>query len=73
MEEKDVELQFKNWLQKKEDLNKNIENVCSKYGETLKNAFELNVADMMYDEEHKLIFSHNAKVEIMSSIQTIVS
>ena len=71
-EEEIDEEQFKTWLQTKEDLNKNIENVCNKYGETLRNVRVLNGADLMYDSEHKLISTHNAKVEIMSSFHTIL-
>ena len=71
-EEEYDEEQFKIWLQKKEDLNKNIENVCNKYGETLRNVRVLNGANLMYDSEHKLISTSNAKVEIMSSFHTIL-
>ena len=71
-EEEIDEEQFKAWLQKKEDLNKKIENVCNKYGETLRNVHVLKGADIMYDSEHKLISTHNAKVEIMSSFHIIL-
>ena len=59
--------QFKTWLQKKEDLNKNIQKVCVKYGKTLKHIGAIKSAGLMYDAEHNLLFTHNAKVEIMSS------
>lgn len=59
--------QFRIWLQKKEALNKNIQKVCVKYGETLKQIGAIRSAGLMYDEEHNLLFAHNAKVEIMSS------
>ena len=59
--------QFKTWLQKKEALNKNIQKVCAKYGKTLKHIGALKSAGLMYDAEHNLLFTHNAKVEKMSS------
>ena len=58
--------QFKTWLKKKEDLNKNIEKVCAKYGKTLNHIGALKSAGLMYDEEHNLLFTHNAKVKKMS-------
>ena len=58
--------QFKTWLKKKEDLNKNIEEVCAKYGKTLNHIGALKSAGLMYDAEHNLLFTHNAKVKKMS-------
>ena len=55
--------QFKTWLKKKEDLNKNIEEVCAKYGKTLNHIGALKSAGLMYDAEHNLLFTHNAKVK----------
>jgi len=56
------ERQFETWLQNKEDLNKNIQKVCVKYGKTLKHIGAIKSAGTMYDAEHNLLFTHNAKV-----------
>ena len=60
------EVQFKTWLQKKEDLNKNIKKVCDKYGKTLRHIEAIKSSSPMYDEEHNLLLTLNAKVANIS-------
>ena len=52
--------QFKIWLGKKYDLNRNVKKVCRKYGQKLRKIVPMK--EFMYDSEHDLLFCRNAKV-----------
>ena len=52
--------QFKIWLGKKDDLNRNVKKVCRKYGQKLRKIVPMK--EFMYDSEHDLLFCRNAKV-----------
>ena len=54
------ERQFREWLEKKDALKRNVERVCKKYGKSL--SMDIKMDMFMYESEHKILFCRNAKV-----------
>ena len=52
---------FQIWLRKQEELKKNIQQVCSRYGSSVKKN-SVPFGSLMFDPSHQLLFCRNAKV-----------
>ena len=58
--------EFQNWLEEQRNFREHIQTVCQKHGKLVKN-IKIQITDLLYDNETKLLLCGNGKVFFQSN------
>ena len=58
--------EFQSWLEEQKNFREHIQTVCQKHGKLVKNV-KIQVTDLLYDNETKLLLCGNGKVFFQSN------